>query len=204
MLQAPEITAIICTFNRAELLRLALNSLVAQTLDAGRFELMVVDNGSTDGTYALVRGEFGHLPNLRYVHQPANGISNARNAGWRSATTKYVAYLDDDAVAEVDWLARILAQFEVCAHRRWLPGWTSRSRLGVTPAGDRLPNSLLAYLSVLSWGSQPAVMSDEQWFVATNCAFPRAALAAIDGFHPASDEPRAHFDRTKRSCANGS
>lgn len=98
------ISVIICTYNRAKLLRDAIESICAQTLDPAEFELIVVDNNSTDDTRFVV--ESFHAPfALRYVFEPKQGLSHARNCGWQAAQGKYVGYLDDDAKAPLHWLA---------------------------------------------------------------------------------------------------
>jgi GT2 family glycosyltransferase len=91
----PLITVIIPTFNRAELLRRALDSVYAQEGNGQLFDLevLVVDDGSTDCTIEVVRA----YPLIKYICPPANkGTSAARNVGLDAATGQYVAFLDDD------------------------------------------------------------------------------------------------------------
>lgn len=70
-------------------------------------DILVVDNNSTDKTREVTEFYLGTLP-LRYVFEPVQGLSVARNRGLREATTEWVAFLDDDAKAHVDWVATIL------------------------------------------------------------------------------------------------
>ena len=81
---APRISATICTHNRAQYLGKALKSLSDQTLPATDFEVLVVDNASTDDTAALVESVQPMLPSLRYVFEGSLGLSRARNAAIRS------------------------------------------------------------------------------------------------------------------------
>lgn len=69
--------------------------------------ILVVDNNSTDKTRDVAESYIGTLP-LRYVFEPAQGLSNARNRGLREATTEWAAFLDDDAKAHADWVATVL------------------------------------------------------------------------------------------------
>jgi glycosyltransferase involved in cell wall biosynthesis len=103
----PELSIIICTRNRASQLERCLESIRRQTLPRGRFETMVVDNGSTDATRA-VAGD----PGIRYLYEPVAGVSQARNTGWRAAQGQYVGYLDDDATAAPAWAETALAAFQ--------------------------------------------------------------------------------------------
>ncbi len=92
---SPRISAVVCTHNRADYLAKALNSLTRQSLPAFEFEILVVDNASTDGTARLVESVAAAVPNLRYVREERLGLSWARNAGaaaaraptWPTSTT---------------------------------------------------------------------------------------------------------------------
>jgi GT2 family glycosyltransferase len=101
----PRVSVVIPTWNGAALLRAALASLRAQTFRD--FETIVVDNGSTDGTAAMVRAEF---PDAVVVPFPENrGFAVAVNAGVRAARGRNVALLNNDAEAEPGWLAALVS-----------------------------------------------------------------------------------------------
>jgi len=89
----------ICTFNRADLLRHCLQSLVDQE-DAGEeFEVLVIDNNSRDNTLDVTNEFLKKLKNLRIVHERNQGLSHARNRAIEEAAGEWVCYLDDDAKA---------------------------------------------------------------------------------------------------------
>jgi glycosyltransferase involved in cell wall biosynthesis len=102
----PQIAAIICTHNRDNYLGAAIDSLLAQEYDD--FEVLVVDNGSTDSTKTVVESRLSH-PQLKYVYEPVLGLSVARNTGAKETTSPILAYLDDDAEASPQWL-RVLIE----------------------------------------------------------------------------------------------
>jgi glycosyltransferase involved in cell wall biosynthesis len=106
----PEITAIICTHNRADLLEKCIRSVLDQTLERRRYELIVVDNASTDETPAVCE-RFSGEPSVRIVREPVPGLSRARNTGWREARGSYVGFIDDDATAVRGWLESALKGF---------------------------------------------------------------------------------------------
>lgn len=85
------ISVIIPTYNRAHLLRRALGSIVAQTVDVD--EIIVVDDGSTDDTRQMLEESY---PFVRYVHQPNAGAAVARNSGIAQASCQWIAFLDTD------------------------------------------------------------------------------------------------------------
>ncbi len=97
----PQISAIICTHNRDRYLGAAIDSLLQQ--DFEDYEVVVVDNASSDRTREVVEARLSH-PKLKYVYEPVTGLSVARNTGANTAKSPILAYLDDDAVASSQWL----------------------------------------------------------------------------------------------------
>lgn len=87
-----EVSAIIPTYNRRELVQRALHTVLAQTREVQ--EIIVVDDGSTDGTGDALKETFGDR--IRYVWQPNAGVSAARNHGLRLARGRFIALLDSD------------------------------------------------------------------------------------------------------------
>ena len=105
-----QISAIICTHNRDTYLGAAIDSLLAQEFAAG-FEVVVVDNNSSDRTSEVVKQRLSD-PRLKYVFEPVLGLSVARNTGAKQSTGEIIAYLDDDAVACDRWLQILYSAYE--------------------------------------------------------------------------------------------
>ncbi len=107
-------SAIICTYNREFFLNKSLASLIQQSLKPEDFEIIIVDNNSTDGTADLVKKFQIENPNysIHYILEKRQGLSFARNTGWRTARSNYVYYLDDDGVASLELLETFLHLFE--------------------------------------------------------------------------------------------
>lgn len=110
-------SAVVCTHNQARLLAMALDHLVRQEAEPSKWEIVVIDNASTDRTQAVVDDCIRANPRLciRYIHESRLGLSNARNTGYLAARGAYIAYLDDDALAPVDWIARVIQLAEESA-----------------------------------------------------------------------------------------
>lgn len=105
----PKVSVIIPTFNRAHILKRAIDSVLAQTF--ADLELIVVDDGSTDGTTELISTFFD--PRLRYLRQPKNlGVSAARNRGVREARGEWLAFLDSDDLWLLQKLERQFAAMQ--------------------------------------------------------------------------------------------
>jgi glycosyltransferase involved in cell wall biosynthesis len=102
-----EISVIVCTYNRAGMLARVLESLDHQTLDRARYEVIVVDNNSTDQTRQVVEA-LRWRERQRYCVETRQGLAYARNRGVGEAAGDYVAFIDDDAEAKTDWLERAL------------------------------------------------------------------------------------------------
>jgi len=106
------LSVVVCTHNRWKTLKTCLESLAAQQLDFSLWEVVVVDNASTDETKDVVQGfSKGILP-LQYIYEERLGLSRARATGFRNSRGRYVAYLDDDAKAHPGWCAAICQTFD--------------------------------------------------------------------------------------------
>jgi glycosyltransferase involved in cell wall biosynthesis len=102
-----EISVVIPTYNRRAILLRSLRALQQQTLQRTHYEVIVVDDGSSDGTDAVVRRQ----AEVRFFRQPRNrGPAAARNIGVRNAQGQYVLFLGDDIIAPPDLLAQHLKE----------------------------------------------------------------------------------------------
>lgn len=108
----PQVSVVVPTYNRSRLLAQCLDSLEAQSLDKSAYEVIAVDDGSTDGTSNLLESaqvdSTLHLVGVKGTH---GGPAAARNLGIRRARGGLVAFIDDDCVADRDWLLAIIEPF---------------------------------------------------------------------------------------------
>ena len=106
----PAVSVVICTYNRDKFIGEALNCLAKQTLPAEQFEVIVVDNKSTDNTAAITKKFIAEHPelNMRYVLEPNKGLSFARNRGIEEAKAPIITYIDDDAEVIPGYLESIV------------------------------------------------------------------------------------------------
>jgi glycosyltransferase involved in cell wall biosynthesis len=181
----PSVSVVISTFNRATVLPKALDALLAQRLDVP-YEVIVVDNNSTDGTAAIVRERLHQAPHLRYVFEPQQGLPFARNAGVRAARGAVIAFTDDDVHVGPTWVATIKQVFDehpeldVVGGRVvpvWpgeLPPWITRRQLGPFALGERGDARIRV-------GAENAALC----LVGANFAFRRDVFDRIGLFDPA-------------------
>lgn len=107
------VSVVISTYNRCDMLATALESVLAQDTNGVRYEVIVVDNNSTDRTRTVVEDFIarGHS-NLRYAFEGKQGLSHARNAGISIARAPIIAFTDDDVLAARSWVAEIKRTFD--------------------------------------------------------------------------------------------
>jgi hypothetical protein len=134
-IREPQISAIIATQNRADLLKRSLAALTAQTIEHDDYEVVIVDDGSVDDTREVVESFSSLLP-IRYVYQRASGIASARNLGVAVSRGIISLFLDDDDVASPQ-----LLHAHLTAHDDW-PG-LNVAVLGLTELGGSLTKRYL-------------------------------------------------------------
>jgi glucosyl-dolichyl phosphate glucuronosyltransferase len=107
-----DLSVIVCTLNRSSLLKKCLGSLAAQQCRPWRFEVVVVDNGSTDDT-RLVAKEFSDAGlTVKYIFEARKCIGHARNIGLQACAGRYVATLDDDTIPSREWCTAACETFD--------------------------------------------------------------------------------------------
>ena len=111
-------SVIIVTWNRVDLLRSCLQSLARQNFNQP-FGVVIVDNGSTDGTAEMVLTEFGESTKfssklrIKLIQNLYNrGFCAANNQGFAASESEFVALLNNDAEAHPDWLSNLATAFE--------------------------------------------------------------------------------------------
>jgi len=170
---------IICTYNGARHLAKTIESLVDQSMPEENYEIIIVDNCSTDSTKEVI-DRFAKAKNIRYIYESTLGLSFARNAGWRNARGKYAAYLDDDGEASRTWLEKIVEAFESikprpgCIGGKVEPIWEA-------PRPSWLSDELLSFLTIINWSDTPRFLHDlsQEFLVGTNIAIPVKVLEEV-------------------------
>jgi len=178
-----KISAVVCTYKRTDYLGHALRSLCDQTLNRDEYEILVVDNAVEAEAERIVEEFQDGSINLRYVPEPAVGLSRARNTGLAEARGLYVAYIDDDARADARWLETLVNAFEqtspapaAVGGRVWLdwegekPGW--------------VPDEMLPLYTCVDLGEEGHGLRNDEFLVGANLAFEKKGLQAIAGFDP--------------------
>jgi len=177
------ISVIVCTYNRSALLPRVIGQLRAQDYPQDSFEIIVVDNCSTDDTPQIVqRFITDQGVSLRYVKENRPGVTFARNRGAEEARHPYLAYLDDDCSIEPKWLSHLVSGFGLDARVVVVAGqiivdFDNQER----PAwlGSKSERWLGAYNFP---GSQPRLLEFPLYVCEGNMALSRSAWEAAGGF----------------------
>jgi len=160
---SPLVSVIIITYNRCRELERCLNSLMTQ--ENSNFEIIVVDGGSTDCTIDLIKQY-----RIKFVRESKrSGISAARNLGISNSKGDIVVFLDDDAIAEKDWLESLVKPFE------------DERIAGVSGKVIPITNTLFNREFAPDYDQGPYII-ETKYFVGCNMAFRKSALIVAGHF----------------------
>ena len=183
----PVVSVVVATRNRAALLPRLVDALERQDLVAP-YEIVVVDDGSTDGTPAVLAELARTRPRLRVVRQdPNRGPAAARNLGWRSACAGVIAFTDDDCAPEQSWLRHLRAALDDAdlAQGRTLPDPHQADSHG-------------------PFSHSISVTSESGHYETCNAAYRRTTLDGLGGFDEAFAHPTGEdVDLALRAKAAG-
>jgi glycosyltransferase involved in cell wall biosynthesis len=182
-------TILICTYNRATLLRESLRAMAALTPPPDcDVEIIVVDNNSSDTTQRVI-AEAAALSPFRIVglHESSQGKSFALNRGLQAATGDIIALTDDDVWPNTEWLQRLVANFRqrdvTFVFGKVLPRWAT------VPPADLLTTSaqdIWGPLALVDYGDEPtayiAASTGQRLPIGANLAFRRDALVTVGGW----------------------
>ncbi len=189
---------IICTFNGEKIIRKSIESLLNQTYPSNKFEIILIDDGSTDNTYKVAKS----YPIKVIRHKKNAGLSIARNTGLKHAKGKVYICFDDDCFADQSWLEELLKAYSpnvagVC-------GQTKNSTSGIidkylmeighgnpSPLHNSRLNSplkrLLIYIKDM-YSKTTSKIKKNKFIVSEiwgeNCSFPTDLLKKVGGWNP--------------------
>lgn len=184
------ISVIIPTRNRADLLAQALASILKQDMPSSVFEVLVIDNGSTDDTHKIIDQYRSQLNNLASIYAPEPGLHTGRHAGMKAAKGDVLVFADDDIEALPTWLSSIDAAFgdpqvamvggnNYPLFLQTPPEWLNRMWLRPTFRGYKS----IPALSVIEFTQPPQEISPYQIW-GCNFAIRKHVLLQAGGFHP--------------------
>jgi glucosyl-dolichyl phosphate glucuronosyltransferase len=174
-------SVLICTHNRASHLREVLEGLVYQAIPHEDFEVLVVDNASTDNTQAVACSFQNKFPHFRCILEKRLGVAVARNRGAREAKGDIIVYYDDDQFLQSDSLGNLLEPFTTLhpapqavmgrVELRWEGG-----------KSGTFPERFETLLSRFDQGNAGHFLGEDAYFLSMNLAIRRNILLDVGGF----------------------
>ncbi len=189
--QAPEISVLIPVWNGEKEIDLCLRALAAQTLSPDLFEVVIVDNGSTDRTAEIVRS----YPSVRLLEERQPGSYRARNTGLAALRGKYVALTDADCIPEANWLKNALAAIKQHPEAGVIAG-----RIELFRVSDTDSETCEAYERLFNLNQEQFVLNGSS--VTANWTSPVALLKSLGGFN-AQLKSAGDFEMASRVRAAG-
>lgn len=189
----PDISVVISTYNRSKMLAGTIEGLLHQEGSA-TFEIIVVDNNSSDDTSAVIEEFARRSPLVRCVFEPRQGVSYGRNAGIEAACSDLLLFTDDDVTPDTRWVERAKALFENkpewgCIGGKVLPLWPTSPPSWLT-RDHWSPLALLDYETSMTLNSD-----NRRCLITANMGIRRSVFAQIGYFVP-------RFQKTKGSTCS--
>ena len=186
------ISVVISTYNRSTYLTKAIDSLVCQAMPADSFEIIIVDNNSTDRTQELVAPYCrSSQPTIRYVKEPQQGLSFARNRGAQEAHGSKVAFLDDDAIADKAWLTELIRVYRQYPGAGAVGGKIKLSWPIEKPSW--LTHNLEISYGALDFGDKIQELHYPRTPFGGNFSIPRELFLTLGGFNKALGRSSTHL-----------
>jgi len=179
---SPLISAAICTYQRYDLLERAIHSLVGQTLDKSRYEILVIDNSPDWQLSEEFAKAYESIENLRWTIEKTPGLSNARNVATGLAQAPLIGFMDDDAIARPGWLAAIIAAYDRFGPEVGVVGGKVNP-IWAEPRPSWMHDDLLGLVSVIDRGNEARVLADDEWVAGVNISFRVDLLKETGGFN---------------------
>lgn len=180
----PELSVIVCTYNRSKYLPDLLQSLKNQELDREIFELLIIDNNSTDETSDILKRFIKENPDIKagYFPEQNPGLSHARNRGIKESRGKVLVFIDDDAVAIPGYLKEIAAYFNSnpdvpAGGGKIIPEYEKERPQWMTPY-------LLPVVSALDLGEKIRFFPSKKYPIGANMFFRREVFDQTGLFNP--------------------
>jgi glycosyltransferase involved in cell wall biosynthesis len=184
MSEPVDISVVMSTYNGAEVLPEALDSIVNQAAHDLSYEVIVVDNNSNDDTRAVIESYAARHPRLRYVFEPRQGVSYGRNAGIAQAQGPILAFFDDDVRVSPDWLRTIKATMDEHPEAGFIGGKILPEWQAPPPAW--LTDAHWSPLALIDYGPEPITVNSEMQVcvVSANLAVRRSLFDEVGLFSP--------------------
>lgn len=178
-----EISLVICSYNRQKFIGGALKSLLSQTLSNDRFEIVIVNNNSTDNTERIVKDFINENPQLNYTYvvEKTQGLSAARNRGIKESKSPLITFMDDDGEATQEFLEVIVDYMDTNPQvsgigGKVLPIYESEEPKWLNPW-------LGGMLTIIDFGEKEFIFKGKKYPAGCNMTYRKELLEQVGGFN---------------------
>jgi len=178
----PKVSFIICTYNREKYIYRSLESIALQQADKNDFELVAVNNNSTDSTDSLCKKIAENYPELHYTYviETEQGLSAARNRGMKEAKGAIFVFIDDDAFANKDFAQNIISFYNSNSNVMATGGKTIPQFEEEKPIW--MSHFLLPLVAAVDMGENPKPFPRKSFPIGANMAFRRKIMEEVGYF----------------------
>lgn len=191
-----KMSLVICTYNREKYLPILFKSIINQSCDSNDYEIVVIDNNSTDSTQSICNQFIVDNPsvNINYFLEKKQGLSYARNRGYVESKNYYIAYLDDDAHLHKDYVKIKLDYFKDHSDVDAIGGKILLDYEGQKPSWEsKYLNSIFGFFYP---GEEIFQFVKPKYPRGSNMAFKKSVLEEVNGFN-------VNLGRTQRNLMGG-
>ncbi len=179
----PRLSVVICAYNRTDFLFKGLSALKNQTADKSMYQVIVVDNNSTDNTKELCLKFIEENPdlNMKYYTETQQGLSFARNKGLEVSDTEFISYIDDDGIAGKEYVENLIKAFDNNPKYSALGGKIEP----IYESGEEpvwMSKYIFGIVSKVDYGDKQKEFT-KKFPVGCNMAFKKEVLLKIGGFN---------------------
>lgn len=182
-MKVPKISVIICSYNRQDYIINAIDSLYNQTIPRSDYEVLVIDNNSRDNTVQVVQAyqEMHKDLNFFFTVETMQGASWARNTGAREAHSPWLVFMDDDAIAEPDFLERILLFFSTHPEADGLGGRIIPRYIPAKPKW--ISHHVASLVGNFDYSKEVKIFDDGRYPLESNMVVSKKDFELIQGFN---------------------
>jgi glycosyltransferase involved in cell wall biosynthesis len=180
MTEPTSLTACVCTYERYDILGDCLAALLKQSPGDTRYEILVIDNSPSESDAKNFSQQF-QGSSIKFLWTATAGLANARNIGAQQCDTDIIAYIDDDAICDEQWVHELLRAYKELGPKcgvvggRSYPIWK-----GEKPAW--FPDSKLGLLSIVNLGNEIKLLEGKEWLAGVNISFRTPLILEEGGF----------------------
>ena len=202
------VSVVVVCYNESKNIKECIGSIMSQDYPSDKYELLLVDNGSTDGTYDIIKGLSKQYGNIRVVINPIRSISRSRNVGLRESYGDLIAFTDADCVVPANWLKTLVDGF--LKYKKNDPSLCAAGGSNIPPKNrSRFYDTLGIFLDTFlgSGGSVQGRIYGEDRYLShlptVNVIYDKKIVSSIGGFDESLGSISEDQDLSTRLTKNG-